>query len=360
MDVARHHPARPEPRPPEARRARTARNASTRRAVPAEQVPRALGGRFTAPLLLLVLLAHFLPGCDNTPSATTPGAAGSTKKLKVAATTTMIGDLVRSIGGDRVDLTVIMPPGTDPHTYKPSTGDIGRLAGADLILYNGLHLEGKMVETFETKLQGKAFAVASAIPVERLLAWQEGETGAHDPHVWFDVKLWAFAAGRIGEELAKADAPGAADYRSRAAQLASRMDALDEYARTQLATIPKDRRVLVTSHDAYGYFGRAYDVEVRGLQGISTETEAGIQAINAAVDFIIQRKIPALFVESSVSPKTIERVQADCKARGVEVAIGGELYSDAMGQPGDHPGYEVHTYEGMLRYNVDTIVKALK
>jgi manganese/zinc/iron transport system substrate-binding protein len=310
---------------------------------------------------LFVLLASFVPGCDGASDAgSSASTAPTTKKLKVAATTTMIGDLVHTIGGDRIDLAVIMPPGTDPHTYKPSTGDIGRLAGADLIFYNGLHLEGKMVETFEQKLGGKAFPVASAIPVERLLAWQEGETGAHDPHVWFDVTLWAFAAARIGEELGKADAPNSADYRARAAQLASRMGSLDEYARAQLATIPKQRRVLVTSHDAYGYFGRAYDVEVRGLQGISTETEAGIQAINAAVDFIIQRKIPALFVESSVSPKTIQRVQADCKARGFEVKIGGELYSDAMGQPGEHPGYDVHTYEGMLRYNVDTIVKALK
>jgi manganese/zinc/iron transport system substrate-binding protein len=253
-----------------------------------------------------------------------------------------------------------MPPGTDPHTFKPSTGDIGRLAGADRIFYNGLHLEGKMVEIFEEKLKGKATAVADAIPREKLLSWQEGDGGAYDPHAWFDVKLWALAAGRIADGLADADPSGADDYRRRGAELAKGLGALDDYARAQLATVPKDRRVLVTSHDAYGYFGRAYDVEVRGLQGISTETEAGIQAINAAVDFIIGRKIPALFVESSVSPKSIQRVQADCRARGFEVKIGGELYSDAMGAPGEHPGYEVHTYEGMVRYNVDTIVKALK
>lgn len=298
-------------------------------------------------------------GCDDAPRGGAP-TASSEKKLKVAATTTMIGDLVRSIGGDRIDLVVIMPPGTDPHTYKPSTGDIGKLAAADRVFYNGLHLEGKMVEVFEEKLKDKAVPVAAAIPLERLLAWQQGETGAHDPHVWFDVKLWSFAADRIAEALAKADPPGEAGYRAKLVDLRSAMNALDEYARTQLATIPKDHRVLVTSHDAYGYFGRAYDVEVRGLQGISTETEAGIQAINAAVDFIIQRKIPALFVESSVSPKSIQRVQADCKAKGFDVEIGGELYSDAMGQPGEHPGYEVHRYEGMFRYNVDTIVKALK
>ena len=272
----------------------------------------------------------------------------------------MIGDLVRRIGGERVELVVIMPPGTDPHTYKPSTGDIGKLAAAQLVFYNGLHLEGKMVETFEEKLHGKATAVAEAVPVEKRLAWTAGGGGAYDPHVWFDVKLWALAAGPIADKLAGADKPNADEYRRRAAELVAGLAALDDYARTQLATIPKERRVLVTSHDAYGYFGRTYDVEVRGLQGISTETEAGIQAINAAVDYIIRRKIPAIFVESSVSPKTIERVRDDCRARGFEVKIGGELYSDAMGQPGEHPGYEVHTYEGMIKYNVDTIVKALK
>ena len=316
-------------------------------------------------LLLSALLGWLVPGCDDGPAAGTPGGSGATaatvKKLKVAATTTMIGDLVRTIGGDRIELTVIMPPGTDPHTYKPSTGDIGRLAGADLIFYNGLHLEGKMVETFEEKLKDKAVPVAEkGIPADRLIPWQEGQTGAHDPHVWFDVKLWNLVGATIADRLDTSDKSAGGEYRRRHADLNQKLEDLDKYAREQLATIPKQRRVLVTSHDAYGYFGRAYDVEVRGLQGISTETEAGIQAINAAVDFIIARKIPALFVESSVSPKTIQRVQADCKARGVEVRIGGELYSDAMGQPGEHPGYEVHTYEGMMRYNVDTIVKALK
>jgi manganese/zinc/iron transport system substrate-binding protein len=311
----------------------------------------------TVPVLLALLLCA--AGCDDASPGEGPSSS-TQKKLKVAATTTMIGDLVARIGGDRIELTVIMGPGTDPHTFKPSTGDIGRLSGAERVFYNGLHLEGKMVETFERSLKGKAFAVAETISQDRLLSWQEGQGGAYDPHVWFDVKLWAIAAQKIADELAAADAAGADEFRRRGAELAQGLASLDTYARERLATIPKDRRVLVTSHDAYGYFGRAYEVEVRGLQGISTETEAGIQAINAAVDYILAKKIPAIFVESSVSPKTIQRVQADCKARGFAVKIGGELYSDAMGQPGEHPGYEVHTYEGMVRYNVDTIVKALK
>ena len=312
------------------------------------------------PLLAAVLaVAICAAGCDDR-SAGTSTAPATGRKLKVAATTTMVGDLVSRIGGDHIELTVIMPPGTDPHTFKPSTGDIGKLAAATVVFYNGLHLEGKMVETFEEKLKDKTVAVAEAVPVEKRLAWKQGDGGAYDPHLWFDVKLWSLAAAPIAERLAKEDGANADEYRRRAAELVAGLESLDAYARAQLATIPKERRVLITSHDAYGYFGRAYDVEVRGLQGISTETEAGIQAINAAVDYIIERKIPALFVESSVSPKSIERVQADCRARGFDVKIGGELYSDAMGAPGEHPGYEVHTYEGMFRYNVDTIVKALK
>lgn len=299
-----------------------------------------------------------LVGCDSeTASTESPGGA---KKLRVVATTTVIGDLVRRIGGDRVELTVIMGPGVDPHTFKPAPADFATLAKADLAFYNGLHLEGKMVETFEGNLKSKSVAVADGIPPGKLLAWTQGQGGAHDPHVWFDVQLWLAAAGTVMDALAKADPPGAAVYGLRMAELTATLQKLDGYCREQLASIPEERRVLITSHDAYSYFGKAYDVDVRGLQGISTETEAGIQGINGAVDFIIERKIPAIFIESSVSPKTIERVQADCKARGFEVKIGGELFSDAMGQPGERPGYAVETYEGMVRYNVDTIVAALK
>jgi len=316
-----------------------------------------------APVLVLLGLLLCTAGCDDASSTAggpTTSVASRSGNLNVVATTTMVGDLVSRIAGDRAEVKVIMGPGTDPHTFKPAPADIAALSKADLIFYNGLHLEGKMVETLHDRLGRKSVAVAEAVPNDRRLSWQEGEGGAYDPHVWFDVKLWGIAAGAVRDALIKHDGAGAEEYRRRAAELVSSLDALDKYAREQLATVPKDRRVLITSHDAYGYFGKAYDVEVRGLQGISTETEAGIQAVNAAVDYILKRKIAAVFVESSVSPKTIERVQADVRARGFQVKIGGELYSDAMGQPGEHPGYEVHTYEGMIRYNVDTIVKALK
>lgn len=306
------------------------------------------------PLLLIVVLAGLgLTGCDS-PTSSTGG------KPRVVATTTMIGDLVRSIAGDRIDLKVIMPPGVDPHTFKPSTSDLGDIQRANLVLYNGLHLEGKMVELLEHELHERAVAVTKSVPVGSLLAWKQGDGGAHDPHVWFDVSLWSFAATSVKDALIKLDPEGAQIYNTNAMQLDSQLQSLHAEVRQKLSQVPKEKRVLITSHDAYNYFGKAYDVEVFGLQGISTETEAGLASINHAVDFIIQRKIPAIFVESSVSPKTIERVQADCKSRGFDVKIGGELYSDAMGAPGEHPGYAVETYSGMVRFNVDTITKALQ
>lgn len=302
-------------------------------------------------LILLMLVGAV--GCER------PGTGGSGGKVRVVATTTLVGDLIRQIGGEKIDLTVIMPAGVDPHTYKPSTEDLGNIAAADLIFYNGLHLEGKMVELFEHKLAEKSVAITRDVPKDRMLGWAEGESGAHDPHIWFDAKLWQFAAKTVKDTLASRDAANAVAYQSSHAALDARLAALDAEVQGKLATIPQPLRVLITSHDAYNYFGKAYGVEVRGLQGISTETEAGLASINTAVDFILQRKIPAIFVESSVSHKSIERVQADVKARGHDVKIGGELYSDALGAAGEHAGYAVDTYEGMFRYNVDTMVKAL-
>jgi manganese/zinc/iron transport system substrate-binding protein len=293
-------------------------------------------------------------GCDSSSESSSSG------KPMVVATTTMIGDLVKSIAGDRVDLKVIMPPGVDPHTYKPSTADLGNIQRARLVLYNGLHLEGKMVELLEHELKERAVAITRDIPHDLLLAWKQGDAGAHDPHVWFDVSLWQRAIPTVRDALTKLDPDGAESYAKNAETYQAQLASLHDELKQKLASVPKDRRVLITSHDAYNYFGKAYEVEVFGLQGISTETEASLSSLNSAVDFILQRKIPAIFVESSVSPKTIERLQADCRSRGFDVKIGGELYSDAMGAPGEHPGYPVETYPGMVRYNVDTIVNALR
>jgi manganese/zinc/iron transport system substrate-binding protein len=305
-------------------------------------------------ILALFLAACSTGGCDSSASSTTD------TRPRVVTTTTMIGDLVTRIAGDRVQLKVIMPAGVDPHTFKPSTSDLGEIQRAKLVLYNGLHLEGKMVDLLEQELKGRAIAVTRDIPVERLLAWQAGSGGAHDPHVWFDVSIWTLTAATVRDALINLDPQGRELFTQNCAKYVDELTALHVEVKQKLAQVPSDRRVLITSHDAYNYFGRAYEVEVFGLQGISTETEAGLASVNRAVDFIMQRKIPAIFVESSVSPKTIERVQADCKSRGFDTKIGGELYSDAMGAPGEHPGYAVETYPGMVRYNVDTIVKALK
>jgi manganese/zinc/iron transport system substrate-binding protein len=310
------------------------------------------------PLFAVVLAAcallRFGAGCGDRPSR-------PSGKPIVVATTTMIGDLVARIGGDRVETRVLMPPGTDPHTFKPAPADIGQLRGADLVFYNGLHLEGTMVDLFEdpAKLQKKSTAVAAKIPDDRLLGWKQGQGGAHDPHVWFDADLWSLAAEAVRDRLIQFDPAGEAGYRERATAVIQSLGSLHSEVKQKIASLPSERRVLITSHDAYNYFSRAYGIEVLGIQGISTETEAGLQARNAAVEYILKRRVPAIFIESSVSPKTIESVRHDVRQAGFEVAIGGELYSDAMGRPGDHPGYAVETYEGMMRYNVDTIVKAL-
>lgn len=308
--------------------------------------------RVTALMLLSVMFTVI--GCDRS------SGQNATGKPRVVATTTMIGDLVKRIGGDKIDVVVLMPAGVDPHSFKPSTADMGEVARAKLVFYNGLHLEGKMIELLEDKLAGRAFAVSRDIPIDRLLSWADGQSGAHDPHIWFDPTLWTMAAKVVETELSKIDPANAAVYAANASNVASELAQLHAENTQKLSTIPKSNRVLITSHDAFNYFGRAYDIEVRGLQGISTETQAGLSAITAAVDHIVKAKIPAIFVESSVPHATIERVQADCKSRGFEVKIGGELYSDAMGAPGEHPGYAVETYAGMMRYNVDLIVRGLK
>jgi manganese/zinc/iron transport system substrate-binding protein len=293
----------------------------------------------------LALLA-FVGGCGNDVSER-PG-------IKVVCTTGMVADLVRNIGAERVQVTQLMGEGVDPHRYKASLGDVNKLNGADLVFYSGLHLEGKMADIFErTATRRPTVAVAESIdPKDRL----QDEQRATDPHVWFDVSLWSQAAGSVRDALMKFDPPNASAYKARADAYQAELAKLHEYAKTQLASIPKERRVLVTAHDAFQYFGRAYDIEVRGIQGISTETEAGLKDINDLVDFIVRRKVKAVFVETSVNERNMRALQEGCQAKGHQVVIGGELFSDAMGKDGTPEG----TYAGMVRHNVDTIVKALK
>lgn len=278
-------------------------------------------------------------------------SAPHTGRLNVLATTGMIADAARNVGGELVEVTALMGPGVDPHLYQPTARDQGKLKSADLILYNGLHLEGKMVEVFESLARTKrVVAVSHDIPEDRLLSWADS-AGMHDPHIWFDVKLWQQAVRTIARAFAESDPEHAADYESRSAAYLKELDQLDGYCREQAGRLPAAQRVLITSHDAFHYFGRAYGFEVVGIQGISTDTEAGLKAITDAVDLIRSHKIRAIFPETSVPRAAIERV-----ARDGNVQLGTELYSDALGSPDSPAG----TYVGMIRTNIETVVHALE
>ena len=299
--------------------------------------------RFAA--LLLVLLA----GCGRDARGAADG------RLSVVATIGMIADVARQVGGEHVRVISLMGPGVDPHLYKASEGDVRRLFRADVILYNGLHLEAKMGEVLE-HMSGRAVTVAvtRGIARSRLLSPPEFE-GAYDPHVWFDVRMWSDATVAVRDALMSRDPARAEVYRTNAERYLAELAALDAYVRTQAARVPPARRVLITAHDAFNYFGRAYGFQVRGLQGISTASEAGTADVQGLAEFIVARRIPAVFVESSIPRRTIEAVQAAVEARGFRVTIGGELYSDALGDPATPAG----SYIGMVRHNIDTIVAAL-
>lgn len=277
-------------------------------------------------------------------------------QINVVATTGMIADVARNVAGDHANVVGLMGPGVDPHLYKASQGDVRTLADADLILYNGLNLEGRMADVLVRMARTKpTVAVTETIP-EELLSEPDAFGGHFDPHVWFDVSLWKFAVQRIKQALIDVDPVHRDDYESNAHAYLELLDELDQYAREKIAEIPPESRVLITAHDAFGYFGSAYGLEVVGLQGISTDTEVGLRDIQELVSFIVDRGINAVFVESSVSPRAIEAVVEGALRRGHTVRIGGELFSDALGDAGTPEG----TYIGMFRHNVDTIASALR
>jgi len=298
---------------------------------------------------LILVLTVLVIGCGAKSGDDSDG------KLQVVTTVGMITDIVQRIGGERVSVRGLMGPGVDPHLYKASEGDVTRMSGADVIFYNGLHLEGAMTEVLEhMNKRVTTVAVAKRIDDSNLLSPEEFE-GAHDPHVWFDVSLWMQTIEPIQTALSQVDPDGKQYFDSTATVILNELGELDSYVKSQADRVPEDRRVLITAHDAFNYFGRAYGFEVRGLQGISTAAEAGTNDVQELVEFIVERKIPAVFVESSVPPRTIEAVQAAVRSRGFEVQIGGELFSDAMGTAGTPEG----TYNGMVRHNIDVIVNAL-
>lgn len=297
-----------------------------------------------------------LAGCNQPTSATPTSQRVPGQKLLVVTTTGMVTDLVRAVAGDHADVFPLMGPGIDPHLFKPTRNDVKKLYEADVVFYSGLMLEHRMEEALEQLSHSgrKVFAVTEKLDRTKLLSPPDF-AGQHDPHVWMNVELWSACLPEIAEQLSAVDPQNATEYRSRAAATQGELRQLHEYVRTVISSIPEANRVLVTAHDAFGYFGEAYGIEVRSVQGVTTESEAGIQDVNALVDFLVEKKLPAIFVESSVNSKNIQAVIEGCQSRGVTVKIGGELYSDAMGAEGTYEG----TYIGMLDANATRIAHAL-
>ena len=293
-----------------------------------------------------------LSGCSEEPA----GGGGINAKPSVVATTGMIADVAREIAGEHADVEQLMGAGVDPHLYAPTRTDIQKLMEADLVLYNGLLLEGRMTDTLVRAATGDRAVVAVTDYIEKYeLLKPEQFEGHPDPHVWMDPAMWTLAAGRIAKAMSELEPEHEAEFVASLRAYQERLDALNTYASDVLGSIPENQRVLVTAHDAFNYMGRRYGLEVVGIQGISTESEAGVRDIERLVDLLVSRQIPAVFVESTVAKRNIKALVEGAKARGHTVTIGGTLFSDAMGKAGTYEG----TYIGMIDHNVTTIARAL-
>ena len=288
-------------------------------------------------------------------SPSTTSSSGFSDTIRVTTTTNMITDLVQEIGSEHVIVTGIMGPGVDPHLYRASASDVEKLRNSDVIFYNGLNLEGKMGDIFiQMSRDGKpVYAVSENIPQDLLL---ELNVGGRDPHIWWDATLWMEAARVVADALAEVDADNSESYQSNLDEYLEELQSLHDVSLGRIQGIPEEQRVLVTAHDAFQYFGRAYGMEVMGIQGWSTESEAGIQGIRELADMVAERGIKAIFVETTVSPNTIEALKEAAGDRGHEVVVGGQLFSDAIGDTETLEG----TFIGAFRYNVDTIANALQ
>ncbi len=319
---------------------------------------RGFGGPVAIGLAMAVfLVAILLFAARGSSSPPNPDEAVGHGELRVATTTNFITDTVAEIGGERVTVQPLMGPGVDPHLYRASAGDVTKLADAEVVFYGGLHLEGKMEEVLEEVSEQKpTVAVTRDIPERELIPSAPGSPGEYDPHVWFDVGLWSRAAETIRDALIEVDPEGAGTYEENAAAYLRRLRALDREVREGVASIPEQRRVLITSHDAFRYLGAAYDLEVTGIQGISTQSEATTADIERSAELIADRGIKSVFVESSVPPQTIDAVVAAARERGADVSVGGELFSDAAGELGTAEG----TYVGMVEHNLEQLVEGLR
>ncbi len=284
-------------------------------------------------------------------------AAPERRPYTVLATVGMISDIVQRVAGDHAAVQTLISHGVDPHLYKPTRNDALLLQSADVVFYNGLNLEGKMMEILQKfRSSGKTvIAVAEPIVSKNVPMLREDSSQEPDPHVWMDVAAWKVAVEVVRDALVAFDPQHSEDYRKNCTTYLAELDELDAYARTVISSIPESKRVLITAHDAFQYFGRAYAIQVRGIQGVSTDSEAGLKDVEELVDFIVERQVPAIFVESSVAEKNVLALIEGAKARGFSVSLGGELFSDAMGMPGTYEG----TYIGMIDHNVTTIARAL-
>ncbi|KGR85944.1 metal ABC transporter solute-binding protein, Zn/Mn family [Lysinibacillus boronitolerans] len=298
--------------------------------------------------VMVLSLSFLLFGC----SAETEGE----KEGIVVATTGQIADAIKVISGDHLQVSALMGPGVDPHLYKATQSDLSKLDKAEVIFYNGLHLEGQMLDIFEQMAKDKTvLAVGETLDEKQLLA-SDTDAMLHDPHIWFDIELWQGVVKAISTQLQEEYPEFKADFQTNEAAYLKKLDDLQSYAEKRVNEIPQQQRILVTAHDAFNYFGRSQGFEVRGLQGLSTDSEYGVKDVQEMVDFLVENKIKALFIESSVSDKAMKAVIEGAKEKGHDIVIGGELFSDAMGTEGTTEG----TYIGMYQHNIDTIVDALK
>jgi len=315
----------------------------------------------TLPLIAVLLAGLFGCGSEHPAgegASDRPDAsdAGLDHPYSIVTTTGMVTDLVRNVAGSHAEVTGIMGEGVDPHLYKPTRTDIVRVKEADVVFYSGLLLEGLMTDLFiKAAREGQRIHAVTELIDESYLLAPDEFAGHWDPHVWMDVSAWSQCVDVVRDALTEIDPEHADDYRANAEAYLAQLDELDAYARKTISSIPESRRVLVTAHDAFNYFGRAYDIDVVGIQGISTESEAGLNDINRLIDLVVEREIPAVFVESSVSDKNVRALVEGANSRGWSITVGGELFSDAMGPTGTYEG----AYVGMIDHNVTTIARAL-
>ncbi len=315
-----------------------------------------------AVLCCVIFLAFLLGGCGGGEPASKDKDGSVVGKLFVVTTTTHVTDMVKSVAGDRVDIFALMGPGVDPHLYKPSAKDVAALAKADLVFYNGLMLEGRMADVFSKASRSgtKAYAITEFTPKEKLLEPEEFE-GHWDPHVWFDPEIWQGCVDVVRDGLTEADPDGRSDYVMNADSMKAEFQAVTDWAKSRIGELLEKERRLVTSHDAFNYFGRAFGVEVRAVQGLSTTTEAGLADRAEMADYIKEHGVKAIFVESSVNQSIIREI-----ARETGVKVGGELFSDAMGELGQiekgptGEKYDTGTWVGMMKHNVNVFVEAMK